>query len=293
LKNVFRSLLVLFICLASSTPSLANVVCTRNKDCPGDTGWQVGIAVGAGVMTNPLVEGDNIPLVVIPDVAYYGDSFYFDNAELGWRKNVTGHHQISVFLVPNREKAFFSFWHTSNLLGPIFTLDSPSQSDEMNINNPVIGTSRVSLDEVSSRKWALDSGIRWRWQWENHVISTNLYRDITGVYGGMHASIAFTSQWQFERWTLFTSPKLHWYSDKLTDYYYGIDELELVSNGLEYRGKGGLQIGFNAMALRQISPNWNVLFRVSAVKLHSGMTDSPLVEESSVFSGFIGMAYQF
>ncbi|MFC3094763.1 MipA/OmpV family protein [Alteromonas sediminis] len=294
MKNTVNILLLLLLVFAQVSIVSANVVCTRNKDCPGDTGWELGVAIGVGGMTNPLVGGDNIPLVIIPDIAYYGDNLYFDNAEFGWRTSITARHEINLFVTPNKEKAFFSFWHTSNILGPIFTLDSPFQSgDEMNIGNPIIGQSTVSIDDVSSRKWAADAGVRWRWKWKNSVINSSVYADVSDVYKGTHGSLSFTSKWAFDDWTVYTSPNVHWYSDNLTDYYYGIRTLPLLGKGLGYEGKSGLQFGMRVLALHSIDDSWHVLIRASAVKLHSGMRNSPLVDSSTVLSGFVGMAYQF
>ena len=90
----------LLIFLVGVKPAYA---CDDGQDCIEQGEWQLGIALGAGVRTNPLVDGDNIPLVILPDIAWYGESAYFDNGEAGfqWTLNDTFAHE--VFVAPNLE----------------------------------------------------------------------------------------------------------------------------------------------------------------------------------------------
>ena len=53
-------------------------------DCVAIGRWNFSVALGAGVRTNPLVNGKDIPLIVIPQVSYYGKRFFIDNLDLGF-----------------------------------------------------------------------------------------------------------------------------------------------------------------------------------------------------------------
>ena len=44
---------------------------------------KMSVSLGGGVISNPLHGADNIPLVVVPQVAYYGQNWFFDNGRLG------------------------------------------------------------------------------------------------------------------------------------------------------------------------------------------------------------------
>ena len=37
--------------------------------------WHLSINTGAGVITNPLHGGDNLPLLVLPEIAFYGEKW--------------------------------------------------------------------------------------------------------------------------------------------------------------------------------------------------------------------------
>src|SRR5690606_8343381 len=48
------------------------------------SGWQFGIAVGAGRQLNPFVDSDDIDIPVVLDIAWYGERFFFDNGDFGY-----------------------------------------------------------------------------------------------------------------------------------------------------------------------------------------------------------------
>ena len=45
--------------------------------------WRLGAALGYGVRSNPLVQSDDIPIIVDLDIAWFGDRWFFDNGDLG------------------------------------------------------------------------------------------------------------------------------------------------------------------------------------------------------------------
>ena len=58
--------------------------CTAaSADCVIVGEWDLSVAVGAGVRTNPIVGRGDIPIIVIPQLSYYGKRFFLDNLEPG------------------------------------------------------------------------------------------------------------------------------------------------------------------------------------------------------------------
>ena len=160
LKNTLVCLAA-FLALNLSLFANASTVCTRNKDCPEQnhhTGWQLGVALGVGARTNPLVDGDPVPLVLMPDIAYYSEYIYFDNGELGTRWSINADHDINLILSANRERAFFSFWQPANIFLPSINTGIPSIPTN-DISEPPVAENNltVSIDELDKRGWALDS----------------------------------------------------------------------------------------------------------------------------------------
>src|SRR5687767_12719128 len=49
-----------------------------------DRGWDLGIAVGAGERSNPLVNGEDIDINAVVDFTWTGRKFFFDNGDFGY-----------------------------------------------------------------------------------------------------------------------------------------------------------------------------------------------------------------
>ena len=49
----------------------------RSENCVTIGRWNFSIEIGAGIRTNPLVNGKDIPLVVIPQLSYYGQRWLY------------------------------------------------------------------------------------------------------------------------------------------------------------------------------------------------------------------------
>jgi hypothetical protein len=44
--------------------------------------WRLGVAMGYGERSNPLLNSDDLPIILDLDIAYFGEHFFFDN----WRE---------------------------------------------------------------------------------------------------------------------------------------------------------------------------------------------------------------
>src|SRR5262249_9116494 len=72
------------LALACSTATFAADECTGASDeCVAVGRWNLSVALGAGVRTNPLVSSQDIPLIVVPQFSYYGKRFFIDNLHPG------------------------------------------------------------------------------------------------------------------------------------------------------------------------------------------------------------------
>src|SRR6186997_47796 len=46
--------------------------------------WRLGAAFGYGQRTNPLIQSEDIPVLVDLDIAWFGKRWFFDNFDLGY-----------------------------------------------------------------------------------------------------------------------------------------------------------------------------------------------------------------
>ena len=265
--------------------------CERGDACLIKGQWQLGLALGLGLNSNPLEGGDNIPLIILPDIAWYGDAAYFDNGELGYQWIEQPSSSFVTYLTLDKERAFFSFWHPANILLPVNRFNNIASAPPPEVDGPE--QLSVSVDEVGRRNWAVMAGGRWYFRQKNTQWQVTLEKDISGTHNGEKLELGYQHYWQWPTIRLTTELKMIWKSSALVDYYYGVDEQDRVEPSFYYHAGSGWQPAIGVSLQKHLHNNWYWLSRVSLQKLHSGMTNSPLVAERNIYSVFSGFAYQF
>ncbi|MFC3122023.1 MipA/OmpV family protein [Agaribacter flavus] len=273
---------------SEKSPSTHNNLVDTNK-------WEIGLAIGAGVRTNPLSDGDNIPLVLLPDIAWYGEKAYFDNGELGYQWLSNASYALESFVEINRERAFFSFWHPENIFltqsfiqtslptGPL------NESDDMRLTN----SDFLSIDNIATRRWAVDAGFRFHLYTKTGELNLSVLHDISSTYDSFHAEANYRYSLKFNSWQFAFNARLNWKSDGLIDYYYGISSRDANSLDLMYSGESTLNPSISVLVSKSINENWQGLAMVGTEWLGSGITNSPIVSENTINTFFIGAAYRF
>ncbi|MDF2177906.1 MipA/OmpV family protein [Aliiglaciecola sp. CAU 1673] len=283
MSKISRALLLSLLALYGQL----SLACERDGTCLEPRQWHIAVALGAGVRTNPLVDGDLIPLVILPDFAWYGDAFYLDNDEVGYQWLPSSSLALETFVSLNKEATFFEFGHPSNFLF------GDSLAGVSMIGPQEEGERTVSIDEIAKRRWAVDAGLRFHVYAQNSEWTLALKTDISGVHEGHQAELGYRYTMMLEEWTLRLAPSLVWKSESLVDYYYGLDDRDAVAPSLRYEASSGWQPGFSIAGSKPLSEDWLFLFKAAVTKLHSGMTNSPMVESDWVHTAFVGAAYTF
>ena len=290
LYTVFLRLLILFSLFVSSTI----LACSEDDTCIEKSSWQLGIAFGLGVKTNPLVDGDNIPLVILPDVAWYAEQAYFDNGELGYQWVNQAKYAFETFLQLDRERAFFSFLHPANILIPTegFSPISPDKPDSSaeDIQTP---QSNLSIDEIASRKWAITGGIRGHYFLSNGEWQLTFLQDISTVHKGQQVGIEYSHRWLWHSFRLGLRIGSDWKSATLIDYYYGVSQRDTDLSEFYFKGQSGWQTYLSINAQKPINENWSWLANIGYRRLPNSLTNSPLIEQNNIRNLFLGVAYRF
>ena len=283
-----RFLLILFFASAYH----ASVVACENKlVCIEEDNWSIGVAFGAGARTNPLVDGDAIPLIILPDVAWYGEHAYFDNGEFGYQWQPKQDLTTEVFLRANTERAYFAFWHPSNIFLPTNSVTdgagTPSPGGE---EDP---PRYISVDDIAQRDWSLDAGLRTNWFNDNDRWSFTVIHDALGVHNGFSATGRYQHDFEWQDWALATHLSVTYKSSNLIDYYYGISQRDTSDETLWYSAGSTFQFTGGLLFNKPINQHWHWLGRIQITSLGSGMTDSPLVSKRYVTNMFFGVGYRF
>jgi len=276
------------------------LACSGNETCIEKSSWQLSIALGVGVKTNPLVDGDDIPLVILPDVAWYAEKAYFDNGELGYQWLNQPKFAFETFLQLDRESAFFSFLHPVNILVQTESLASVSPDSPV---SPGLSVSPVedmqnsqrslSIDEIASRRWAINGGIRGHYFLSNGEWQLTFQQDISNVHKGQQVGLEYSHRWLWHKFRLGLRIGTDWKSARLIDYYYGVSQRDTDLTEFYFKGKSGWQTYMSINAQKPINENWSWLANIGYRRLPNALTSSPLIEQNYIHNVFLGVAYRF
>ena len=70
------------------------------------------MALGYGERTNPLIQSEDIPVVVDLDIAWFGERWFFDNFDLGFELFDRPSFTTNIVARVNSDRAFFSKTNT-------------------------------------------------------------------------------------------------------------------------------------------------------------------------------------
>src|SRR4051812_20805632 len=91
------TLLICLVTLSSSVMAQSSVSSEKSN-------WQLSLALGAGVRTNPVMNNDNMPLIVIPKISYQGERFFIQNLDIGYSFFEDDDQQINLLLTPSYDQ---------------------------------------------------------------------------------------------------------------------------------------------------------------------------------------------
>lgn len=260
----------MFFCLATSAKQIDEAIEQGEL--------RLGLAFGLGTISNPLNEGDNFPLIAIPDIAYYGERFYFDNGQLGLTLVDEKHHVISLISELNPENRFFVTWHPANVFIVRNAYTEPATRD------------RISISEINRPNWALDGGLNYQYIADSWRFSADVLHDISGVHFGHRVALSFAKGWQFRSGVLSVRLGLDYLSHKLADYYYGIQADDNVGQTFEQ----------DAAVLPHVEVSWQMPINerfglLAKIKYHNlgSLSDSPIFSSDESVTIFTGVTHVF
>ena len=301
-KKIVR---LMFVCWTAVSAAAQAAGCSDDANstnaipCTTTDEFHFSLAMGAGFRSNPLNGGHNMPLWLMPDIAYYSKYWFFDNGTLGYSWALSPALSLSVVSKFNDEIGYFRRASFSNVFATQTIADDGLAGPVQKLG-PMVEPESMYIAQVSKRPWAVDGGMQLDWQHENWQIRANWWHDISNEYQGSHAKISLayhlshlTGDWGF-------SSALAWKSADLLDTYYGIS---LADGGHPDVAAAGYQPEVGVHWSYALNDNWALLslFRYRWLNIdvynsddhEAGAKQSPLLAEAFVRSWFIGVSYRF
>ncbi len=256
-------------------------------DCVAVGGWNFSVALGAGVRTNPVLNGRDIPLVVIPQFSYYGRRVFIDNLDLGITLADTAVNSVSLIASPGYDRVFF---YRSDLQN-IFVGGLSGAGGFAATVGPVKPVPSNTPDAVQfpprSRRVTYLAGPEWTFKYQAVTGQLDFLHEVTGQNHGneVRAALGIPLTETKARGSLAANIGITWKSAAIVNYYYG--EPGYYQGGAALNPFVKLQYG------RPLTGKWRLNAFVEYERLGKAIADSPIVTEDHVVTGFLGAVYPF
>lgn len=196
---------LLMLCLVAPANAFAQSDCV--DDCVEVGAWRVNVGMGLGVRGNPLHGGEDIPLVLLPEVSYYGERFFLKNLEMGFTVFENDRHQFNALITPGYDQMYFNRWDPFNFSdaggftsGGGFSAPIAANSYQVNISgpmsdaegalpaNPGMEPSGVYVPAaqsivINNQPIDLSNGSQYLFGSEGNPIAVNIAGDIVSIVG--------------------------------------------------------------------------------------------------------------
>lgn len=243
---------------------------------PAASNWRIAAALGYGIRSNPLIQSEDIPIVVDLDIAWFGKRFFFDNGDVGWTVTDNDWFTLSLMGRFNSDRVFFG--KTNTRLISIGT-SSSNQAD-------------VEIT-VPDRDYAIEAGAELLADGNWGRLQLTAFTDVSSTHGGNELGAIYSYGVRRQRWYLEPSIGFSFKSQKLNDYYWGVRPEEANEALPVYELDAGMNVELRIAGSYQLSRNWTLAVVAEYERLNDEMTSSPIVSDSHVTGFFAGFGYRF
>jgi MipA family protein len=240
-------------------------------DCAVVGKWNVSLALGVGVRSNPLVHGRDLPLVVVPQISYYGKRFYIDNLDVGFTAVDGETNTLSLIASPGYDRIFFYRSDLQNIFVNLGGAASPNAP-------PVPFPSRP-------RRITYLAGPEWTFDYHHIIGQFDVLREVTGHNHGEEVRAAVKLPVTRSTGALSATIGVTWQSAAVVNYYYGAPRIYESGSAL----RPFLKLGYT----RPLGPGWHFEGVAQYEHLANAIADSPIVAHNYVVTCFLGFVHAF
>lgn len=259
----------------------ASVCGAAEQPAPGETAtesrWRLGAALGYGVRTNPLVQSDDIPIVLDLDIAWFGDRWFFDNGDLGLTFADNDYLTASLVARLNSDRVFFG------------------KTDTRFVSVDLAGMPLAEAIEfeVPDRDYAVELGIEVLTDGAWGRLQVSAFHDVSSTHEGYEVFFDYSYGWRQQRWYLEPSIGASYKSEALNNYYWGVGEDEAGLVVAPYEAGAGTNVHARLMLGYQLSRHWSLSLVAEYERINDEAATSPIVEDRNVLGYFAGVAFRF
>ena len=266
-----------------------------SRPLPEERSWRLGAAFGYGQRTNPLIQSEDIPILVDLDIAWFGKRWFFDNGDLGFE--LFDHPRFTTNIVArvNSDRAFFS---KTNIRFVNFALTTGGVTVPISTPPPTPGEPSGAVAppqplKVPKRDYAVELGVEVLFDGEWGQATLHGFHDVSNTHDGFEFSADYSYRWTRGRFSISPSLGVAYKSFKLSDYYWGVHPGDAGATLLQYQAGGGINWEGGLRTSYYLTKNTRLAMSANYERMHDSVAQSPIVEQPYVFGYFAGIAWQF
>lgn len=149
------------------------------------------------------------------------------------------------------------------------------------------------LNGMEKRKGSIWMGPSVTWNNNLGRVTAKLLADASGNSNGQQFSLEASKTYRYDKFSFTPRFGVTWLSANYVDYYYGVKANEARPDRLAYEGKSATNISAGVTTNYEVTNNQSIMLDVGFTKFGSGVTDSSLVDTSTVPEVRIGYLYRF
>jgi MipA family protein len=283
--KLFKCLLLILAGIAQAQAAASDDDCKgTSDDCVAVGKWNFSVALGAGVRSNPLVTGQNIPLVVIPQFSYYGKRFFINDLDLGFTLADNSTNTFSLVASPGYDRVFFYRSDLQNIfIGGLPGNPGPSAfvvraAAAGGAQNPVQFPPRA-------RHFTYLAGPEWTFKLSGVSGQLDVLHDVTDQNNGTEIRAALGIPLMESKGSLTANAGITWKSAAIVNYYYGAAGIYEAGSALN----PFIKLGYTL----PLAGKWRFSAFAQYERLGNAIANSPIVEERFVATAFVGAIYTF
>ncbi|MFC4879111.1 MipA/OmpV family protein [Microbulbifer halophilus] len=227
----------------------------------GDSG-QWGVGMGVIGRNSPYLDSDTNVVQAFPVVTYFGERLQWIGPSL--RYGVLGSDRLRLAVT------------ASYRMGAYEEKDAEILEGLGDRDDTVFGGVALTYEGPAGTEFDL------RYQ-----------HDLLDRFGGGTASASVSRGFQFGRLRLMPSLGVNWLSGDLANYDFGVPTSAAIPGRPAYTVGNSYTIEASMGGMFELSERWRLALNVAMEKLDNKITDSPIVDEDYVVTGFAAMTYSF
>ncbi len=150
------------------------------------------------------------------------------------------------------------------------------------------------LKGMDDRYNTIEGGLAFSATYKDTYIEIMALTDLLDRYDSWIVRTEIGDKYTLGKFSFYPSIILMYESDKFVDYYYGVTQEEASRTPYNYyKPSGGFDIGIQTYIRYPITDNFAALVNIRADRIPETAIDSPLTNDSYIYSGLLSLIYTF